>query len=418
MAKSSMEFSGLDRAISGLVAVMTLLVIASPSRAMVGPPEIMPDRTVRAEFFANSRNRDIEFTGRSGATTFIPVGLTMEQDAFAARISYAVTSDFSIRGLLGLSRMKLGNPIFGNLGALNMQGDFGQTFGIGAQYNLAPGQFSPDIRLAASVDWRNEKSAIPGGDIEADELQFAIKGGKEMAEFFPYAGVLWSPFEADFKGITGAGIGTSGHLVQNDRIGLFVGTTYRISDRLTARMEGEFVTSRSLTLGLAYDLVGYWSTGADPTPPPPVSPAERAAAVPPPVIPDRGVIAEPEVEVSRSDVRKANEEVERGNSLAAQGRTGEAASAYEIALELDPGNYRAKYNLATLRYKEKNFGESRRLYAELLKVTPSDVEANLFLGFSHYRMGDLEGAARAWRHVLEIDPANSVALNNLQALQR
>lgn len=105
-----------------------------------------------------------------------------------------------------------------------------------------------------------------------------------------------------------------------------------------------------------------------------------------------------------------------GAEAAGLGRYDEAITYYRRAVAADRGEFRAVYNLATAQYLARDYAGAQASYEAAISLRPGDAESHLFLGFCHYRQRRPEAAGRAWRRVLEIDPSNAIALNNLQAL--
>jgi len=114
----------------------------------------------------------------------------------------------------------------------------------------------------------------------------------------------------------------------------------------------------------------------------------------------------------------AEENMRFGNELVALGKYDEAIIFYKRAYAMDSKNFRVVYNLATAQYLNRDYLSARNSYEIAVKLEPRDVETHLFLGFANYRLGNVTDAARAWKRVLELDPNNAVALNNLQALNQ
>ena len=65
----------------------------------------------------------------------------------------------------------------------------------------------------------------------------------------------------------------------------------------------------------------------------------------------------------------------------------EAKKSYLAAINLDENNYDAKFNLAVLYYKTKNFIESEKLFSFLIKKNPKDFDSFYNLGIIKYEQG-------------------------------
>ncbi len=71
----------------------------------------------------------------------------------------------------------------------------------------------------------------------------------------------------------------------------------------------------------------------------------------------------------------------KGTALESLGRDKEAIAAYRRALELDPANPDALWNLAFLLVLERNFPEARKVSAQLQPLNPKySAQLNTFMG--------------------------------------
>jgi tetratricopeptide (TPR) repeat protein len=94
-------------------------------------------------------------------------------------------------------------------------------------------------------------------------------------------------------------------------------------------------------------------------------------------------------------------------------RIEEMESALGIALELDPDNREALKFLAKTNLENNRVRDAGRLYAKLLDKKPDDVESLLSLGLCFFRGSDRDSARMVYERVLELDPFNSTARENL-----
>lgn len=98
--------------------------------------------------------------------------------------------------------------------------------------------------------------------------------------------------------------------------------------------------------------------------------------------------------------------------LAAQKKFGEAAVAMGNALARQPSPVLAARQMALVNAAGKP-AEAKALAERWVKEHPKDTAFLLMLGQYRQGSGDLAGSAAAYRAVLELDPDNAVALNNL-----
>ena len=95
------------------------------------------------------------------------------------------------------------------------------------------------------------------------------------------------------------------------------------------------------------------------------------------------------------------------------GRMDEAESSLRRALALDPTDTRALKLLAHVCLNNKHYAEGIRAYVDVLRQNPNDIDALLSLGNCYLAAGHLDSARIMYKRVLEVDPHNAVAAENL-----
>ncbi len=88
------------------------------------------------------------------------------------------------------------------------------------------------------------------------------------------------------------------------------------------------------------------------------------------------------------------------------------------ALELDPNNWQTLTVLAQLSFNHQNWPDAAQTYARVVQQRPDDIEAIIPLGVCFFKAGQAESAAEMFRRVLELDPSNTLAKENLQAVEK
>lgn len=99
-----------------------------------------------------------------------------------------------------------------------------------------------------------------------------------------------------------------------------------------------------------------------------------------------------------------------------KGDYGRAIVHYRSAVTMDPGNFDALYNLATVYYLMKDYTRALEQYEKAIGVNGNDAEAHQFAGMAARHSGLPEVAAGHWKRVLEIDPQNASAAKQLEIL--
>jgi tetratricopeptide (TPR) repeat protein len=94
----------------------------------------------------------------------------------------------------------------------------------------------------------------------------------------------------------------------------------------------------------------------------------------------------------------------RGLSLKELGRMAEAETAFQEALVLEPGYFRAAHNLGNLRCANGQTAEAIPLYAAAIRQAPKHPELRFALASALYDTGDHEGADREFRTAIALKP--------------
>ena len=94
----------------------------------------------------------------------------------------------------------------------------------------------------------------------------------------------------------------------------------------------------------------------------------------------------------------------KARSLIAGGDSVAAASIYEELLRVDPRNPTLLTNLTVARFKAGQFQETIALCRRILDSSPQIAPAHLFLGASHYQLGEYEAAIPPLREFLKMRP--------------
>ncbi|MBM4329737.1 MAG: tetratricopeptide repeat protein [Deltaproteobacteria bacterium] len=91
---------------------------------------------------------------------------------------------------------------------------------------------------------------------------------------------------------------------------------------------------------------------------------------------------------------------------------------HEKAVSLNPNNPTFLKNLADFYYVElKQIDEASKLYEKVLSINPKDIETRLILANIHVELGKFDVARDCYLRVLEIEPANELALKMQEALK-
>jgi tetratricopeptide (TPR) repeat protein len=100
-----------------------------------------------------------------------------------------------------------------------------------------------------------------------------------------------------------------------------------------------------------------------------------------------------------------------------EGRYDEAATQYETALRLDPGNTEAANNLGAIRLQQHRLDEAEGLFRKVLEVYPDDPKALVNTGSIWYYRGDPYRAGEYYLLVHKSDPKFPSAEQNLHGIE-
>jgi tetratricopeptide (TPR) repeat protein len=89
----------------------------------------------------------------------------------------------------------------------------------------------------------------------------------------------------------------------------------------------------------------------------------------------------------------------RAEAELALGRSDAAVATLERVIELHPDDLRSLLRLAFLRYERDEFAPAARLFEQALETQPEQHEVAYFLGVVRRRLGDEEGALRAFERI-------------------
>jgi len=105
-----------------------------------------------------------------------------------------------------------------------------------------------------------------------------------------------------------------------------------------------------------------------------------------------------------------------GVALSLKGKIDEAIKCHKKAIQLDPRNAEAYYNLGNIFYSQDNFKKAIGEYEKAVSINPKYTKAHINLGVSLMEEGWLDQAARHLAEALKIEPNNVMAHYNMAAV--
>lgn len=110
-----------------------------------------------------------------------------------------------------------------------------------------------------------------------------------------------------------------------------------------------------------------------------------------------------------------------GQALQGSGNNDEAVRQYELALQLDPENFKALSNLAIIYDFAGRINDAIILYEKALSLNSSYIPARCNLALLYFRKGLLEDANREFSALIESSPGSkdaAFARNMIELIQR
>ena len=112
-----------------------------------------------------------------------------------------------------------------------------------------------------------------------------------------------------------------------------------------------------------------------------------------------------------------NATIAKGNKLYKEGKFEEAIAAYQQALQQNPENITAKYNLAAARFRNSKFEEAQKEYEGVLEKTSDSKlkqKATYNNGVSLTKQTKLDESIEAYKKALLLNPQDADTRFNLQ----
>ena len=107
-----------------------------------------------------------------------------------------------------------------------------------------------------------------------------------------------------------------------------------------------------------------------------------------------------------------------GTASAELDRTDAAATHYQRAVEIEPGNTDALDHLAKARFEAKRYAEALDLYRALLEIQPESAQTHSNLGATLFYLGRPEDALASFERAVSLDPGLEIARSGRERLKR
>jgi len=102
-----------------------------------------------------------------------------------------------------------------------------------------------------------------------------------------------------------------------------------------------------------------------------------------------------------------------GNALAQKGTVDEAITQYQQALQIYPGYVEAHYNLGVVLLQKGRADEAITQYQQALQINPGYRDAHINLGYALLQKGTVEEAMAHFQKALQLNPADPSTQNKL-----
>lgn len=300
------------------------------------------------------------------------------------------------------------------------------SFDLGVKFIFGPKIGRGELRM-------NLGFLIKGGDIDVGTA-LKVDYNNIVSFGIGYATAFSERFTGVFElaGATATYKGGTGIAGKNGPLSLLLGGAYHYTDR--ARMDaalGVGIGKGSPVVFLRAGMDWTWgggSTGDAPTGARAAKPTDKATVtspakpasdepfyepptkydVPRPVTPAAPAGPTPEEQLKKhmADAAAAYE----------RGEYPQAAGYYQEAIRMKGNDPLTQYNLATCYFLMKKYTDARTYYKNTVTLRPDDADGHFYLGYCYYYLHDPKAAVREWQKVLEIDPTNAQARDNLQSM--
>jgi tetratricopeptide (TPR) repeat protein len=115
--------------------------------------------------------------------------------------------------------------------------------------------------------------------------------------------------------------------------------------------------------------------------------------------------------------QNATESIIKGNKLYQQSQFDLAEAQYRKALEYEPDNEKAKYNLAASLHKQNKYNEAAKLLNDLAgssKNKSLKSAAYYNQGVAYTKLHDLDSSIESYKNALRLNPDDKEARENLE----
>jgi opacity protein-like surface antigen len=171
------------------------------------------------------------------------------------KISYGLLDNLDLYVKLGTADAKVKGPmtfttVEGGTYTANTSNAFAWGLGVKGNY-----EFAEDWLLGADVQYLRHRHSADfswgenswDGKLLFQEWQVAPYLAKRIGNFTPYAGVKYSDLRVDHKDADG-----KVKFKADDNFGMFVGTGYKLNDRISLNVEGRFIDETAMSFDATY----------------------------------------------------------------------------------------------------------------------------------------------------------------------
>jgi Ca-activated chloride channel family protein len=115
-----------------------------------------------------------------------------------------------------------------------------------------------------------------------------------------------------------------------------------------------------------------------------------------------------------------NADVSRGNDFYKLSQFDKAEAAYRQALQKEPANQTALYNLAASLHQQKKYDEAIQILERLGPAAQQNIKSSVYYnqGVAYSKQKELEKSIEAYKQTLKTDPDDVQARENLQKALR